>query len=150
MNWTKTTARQDNHVNFVIGSPYIRDFMVHIVPGNACCITTSINSLWPSDAKWWHRSGSTLARVMVTGLQWVNTLRSKWLTFCWPHFQMLFSKEYVWISITRFQLTNDLNLSALVQVMAWYWTGTSKTLKYSKFKAYIQCYWNKIINHPHI
>ena len=29
------------------------------------CVPGNLNSLWPSDAIWWHRSGSTLAQVMA-------------------------------------------------------------------------------------
>ena len=39
----------------------------------------SINSLRPSDAIWWHRSGSTLAQVMA----WCLTAPSHHLNQCW-------------------------------------------------------------------
>ena len=39
----------------------------------------SLNSLWPSDAIWHHRSGSTLAQVMVCCL----TAPSHYLNQCW-------------------------------------------------------------------
>ena len=38
-----------------------------------------INSLWPDDAIWWHRSGSTLAQVMACCL----TTPSHYLNQCW-------------------------------------------------------------------
>ena len=38
-----------------------------------------INSLWPSDAMWRHRSGLTLAQVMA----WCLTAPSHYLTQCW-------------------------------------------------------------------
>ena len=38
-----------------------------------------LNSLWPSDAIWWHRSGSTLAQVMACCL----TAPSHYLNQCW-------------------------------------------------------------------
>ena len=37
------------------------------------------NSLWPNDAIWWHRSGSTLAQVMACCL----TAPSLYLKQCW-------------------------------------------------------------------
>ena len=37
------------------------------------------NSLWPSDAIWWHRSGSSLAQVMA----WCLTAPSHYLNHCW-------------------------------------------------------------------
>ena len=44
-------------------------------------ITSSqwVNSLWPSDAIWWHGSGSTLAQVMACCL----TAPSHYLNQCW-------------------------------------------------------------------
>ena len=38
-----------------------------------------INSLWPSDAIWWHKSGSTLAQVVACCL----TAPSHYLNQCW-------------------------------------------------------------------
>ena len=40
---------------------------------------SSINSLWPSDAIWWHRTWSTLAQVMACCL----TAPSHYLNQCW-------------------------------------------------------------------
>ena len=40
----------------------------------------SINSLWPRDAVWRHRSGSTLAQVMA----WCLIAPSHYLNQCWP------------------------------------------------------------------
>ena len=42
-------------------------------------INATINSLWPSDAIWRHRSGSTLAQVMACYL----TAPSHYLNQCW-------------------------------------------------------------------
>ena len=42
-------------------------------------VTAIIKSLWPSDAIWQHRSGSTLARVMVCCLMAPN----QYLNQCW-------------------------------------------------------------------
>ena len=44
-----------------------------------CVITVIINSLWPSDATWRQRSGSTLAQVMACCL----TAPSHYLNQCW-------------------------------------------------------------------
>ena len=45
------------------------------------CITRPqwINSLWPSETIWWHKSGSTLAQVMA----WCLTAPSHYLNQCW-------------------------------------------------------------------
>ena len=45
------------------------------------CVSSSIgvNSLWPSDAIWRQRSGSTLAQVMA----WCLTAPSHYLNHCW-------------------------------------------------------------------
>ena len=45
---------------------------------NMCCCSR-VNSLWPSDAIWRHRSGSTLAQVMACCL----TAPSDYLNQCW-------------------------------------------------------------------
>ena len=43
-------------------------------------LSTQINSLWPSDAIWWHKSLSTLAQVMVCCLSAPNhNLNQCWL-----------------------------------------------------------------------
>ena len=39
----------------------------------------SLNSLWPSDGIWWHRSGPTLTQVMA----WCLTAPSHYLNRCW-------------------------------------------------------------------
>ena len=52
-------------------------------------ITCYINSLWPSDAIWWHRSGPTLAQVMACCL----TAPSHYLNQCW-----LIISEVLWHS----------------------------------------------------
>ena len=44
------------------------------------CYILSINTLWPSDAIWRHRSGSTLAQVMACYLMaWSHYLNQYWL-----------------------------------------------------------------------
>ena len=45
----------------------------------------STKSLWPSDAIWWHRYGSTLAHVMACCL----TAPSHYLNQCWPIVNMV-------------------------------------------------------------
>ena len=51
------------------------------VYGSPCNTTHSfiLNLLWPSDVKWWHRSGSTLAQVMACYLM----APSHYLNQCW-------------------------------------------------------------------
>ena len=44
-----------------------------------------VNSLWPSDAIWWHRSGSTLAQVMACYLG----VQSHYLNQCWIIIKMI-------------------------------------------------------------
>ena len=48
-----------------------------------------VNSVWPSDIIWWHRSGLTLAQVMASCL----TAPSHYLSQCW-----LLISEVVWHS----------------------------------------------------
>ena len=44
------------------------------------CISSNFNSLWPSDAIWWHRSGLTLAQLMACCLMALNHYLSQfWL-----------------------------------------------------------------------
>ena len=43
-------------------------------------VSVVVNSLWPSDAKWWHRSGSTLAQVMACCLMAISHHPNQ----CWP------------------------------------------------------------------
>ena len=55
----------------------------------------TFNSLWPSDAIWWYRSGSTLARVMAL-LNDTKPLSETVLTYQWGP-----------VTITRGNFTND-------------------------------------------
>ena len=48
------------------------------------CIVLVVNSLWPNDTIWWHKSGSTLAQVMACCLM----APSHYLNHCW----LIFSK----------------------------------------------------------
>ena len=59
------------------------------------CQTHKFNSLWPSNAIWWHGTGSTLAEVMACCL----TAPSHYLNWCW-----LLSSEVQWQSITWGQI----------------------------------------------
>ena len=68
----------------------------------------SINSLWPNDAIWRHRSGSTLVQVMACCL----TAPSHYLNQCWP-------SDAIWRHRSR---------STLVQVMACCLTAPSHYL----------------------
>ena len=58
---------------------------LHMLRQHSCCVMCAVlppslfNSLWPSDAKWWQRSGSTLAQVMDCCLK----APSHYLTQCW-------------------------------------------------------------------
>ena len=54
-----------------------------------------INSLWPIDAIWWHRSGSTFAQEMA----WAP---SHYLNQCW-----LIIREVQWLSYESNFTTND-------------------------------------------
>ena len=45
-----------------------------------------LNSLWPSDAIWWHRTGSTLAQVMACCL----AAPCHYLTQCWLLISVVF------------------------------------------------------------
>ena len=51
-----------------------------IIINRDCCFV--INSLWPSDTIWWHRSGSTLAQVMACCLMALSML-SHYLNQYW-------------------------------------------------------------------
>ena len=58
------------------------------------------NSLWPCNAKWWHRSGSTLAQVMACCLTAPSHYLSQWwfslLTSCEIHLTAI-SQQVPWI-----------------------------------------------------
>ena len=58
-----------------LSEPMVGSLLTHI------CVTRLqwVNSLWPSDAIWWQRSGSTLAQVMVCCLM----APSHYLNQCW-------------------------------------------------------------------
>ena len=56
----------------------------------SCYSYSIVNSLWPSDAMWWHRSGSTLAHVMACCL----SAPSHYLIQCW----LIISKVQVQIN----------------------------------------------------
>ena len=58
------------------------------------------NSLWASDAFWWHRSGSTLAQVMA----WCQVAPSHYLKQCW-----LIIKGDLWHLLeSNYQLANTI------------------------------------------
>ena len=68
---------------------------------------TVFNSLWPSDAIWWHRYGSTLGQVMACCL----TTQNQYLTQCWlninvssDHQLRAISREMPQPSITKVSL----------------------------------------------
>ena len=51
------------------------------------------NSLWPSDAIWWHRSGSTMAQVMACCL----TAPSHYLNQCWLIISEIIPMYRLWL-----------------------------------------------------
>ena len=55
--------------------------------------TNLINSLWPGDAIWWHRSGSTLAQVMACCL----TAPSHYLNQCWLIISRVLCQVMKWV-----------------------------------------------------
>ena len=64
----------------------VPNWMVHVLCANKCYISNEtkrfsfyVNSMWPSDAIWRQRSGSTLAQVMTCCL----TAPSHYLNQCW-------------------------------------------------------------------
>ena len=52
---------------------------IHFKIASILFLPQCINLLWPSDAMWWHRTGSTLARVMACCL----VAPSHYLNQCW-------------------------------------------------------------------
>ena len=72
-----------------------------------------VNSLWPSDAKWRHRFGSTLAQVMACCL----TAPSHYLNQCWLHMN-----EVLWYS-------HESNFTANAQATILYLEFENYTLK---------------------
>ena len=91
----------------------------------------TINSLWPNDPIWQHRSGSTLAQVKAFyGIYLtLNTLRPRQngRHFADDTFKCIFLNENVWIPITiwlEFVPRGPINnVPALVQIMAWRRSG---------------------------
>ena len=74
----------------------------------ACATTDNsnneVNSLWPSDAIWWHRTESTLAKVMA----WCLMAPSHYLRQCW-----LFIKwEGLWHSLEH-NFTGSIQVTIL-------------------------------------
>ena len=103
------------------------------------CLTASchqqplyLNSLWPSDAIWWHISGSTLAQVMACCL----TALSHYLNQCW----LIISKrisitcDIHWVNIKgwypNYQCQKNSYIIGLVQDSSYSITNTLK-LPYS-------------------
>ena len=64
-----------------------------------------VNSLWPSDTIWWHRSGLTLVQVMPCCL----TAPSHYLNQCW-----LVIKEVLWHSFQGDVCLNTHNLNSKI------------------------------------
>ena len=78
-----------------------------------------VNSLWPSDAIWWHRSGSTLAQVMACCL----TAPSHYLNQCW-----LIINEVQWHSYLSNFTTNASTIS--------HWNLFEKCMSKISFKSF--------------
>ena len=71
---------QDGTRNFEglwFGASYIRDLMVY--RKQQASVSSELNSLWPSDIVWQHRSGSTLTQVMACCLM----AQGHYLSQCW-------------------------------------------------------------------
>ena len=66
---------------------------------------TNVNSLWPSDAIWWQRSGSTLAQVMACCL----TAPSHYLNQCWLIISKVLWHSSEGIIMKRSEDTNQQN-----------------------------------------
>ena len=83
-----------------------------------------LNSLWPSDAIWQHRSGSTIAQVMACCL----TGSSHYPNQCW----LIISKD-LWGNLTRdTQTINYYNLLSKI---------SSKSPRAQKFISYVHYQW---------
>ena len=61
-----------------------------------CQVTPDmLNSLWPGDTLWQHRSGSTLSQVMASCL----TASSHYLDQCWPFVQAVHNLVTIYIHV---------------------------------------------------
>ena len=87
---------------------------VPVILCRLCLSEININSMWPCDITWWHRSGSTLAQVMACCLMATSHyLNQCWLIineFCGIHMRAFF-KEILKISkiLPHFPGANKLN-----------------------------------------
>ena len=91
-----------------------------------------VNSLWPSVAIWWHRSGSTLVQVMA----WCHQAPSHYLTRCWLFIIEVLRHSVENIFITSAQLlfcikhVKVILLKLLLYLLPW-----DSELKYTILKA---------------
>ena len=62
-----------------------------------CLFVFNFNSMWPSDAIWWHRSGSTLAQVMACCLMAPSHYLNQWWLIIsevqWHSYQGNFTRD---------------------------------------------------------
>ena len=84
------------------------------------CLTYS----WPSDAIWWHRTGSILARVMTCCLT-AHSGRDKIVAIWKTTFICIFLIKPFWIS-NKLSWGLIGNVSTLTQIMAWHQTGAKR------------------------
>ena len=124
-------SNQNNH------SIVLKTVLLSVVLTTHDFMLPSINSLWPSDAIWWHRSESTLPQLMACCLTAPsNYLNKCWLIIAkvlWHSFDNRFS-TYAQPSITeiRFEIgylkfysdlpgANELNHIQQDSYQSWWW-----------------------------
>ena len=95
------------HEHFIVHTHYLNQCWPRSMMPYGITRPQWVNSLRPSDAIWWHRSGSTLARVMACCL----TAPSHYLNQCWLiiskiqlHSLMAISQEIHQSSMTEIKM----------------------------------------------
>ena len=76
------------------------------------------NSLWPSDAIWWHRSRSTLAQVMAWWLTTTKPLPQPILTYHKWSF-VVFTWQQIYWRHSRYELRNFENYTLKIRATSW-------------------------------
>ena len=85
LNWTNADLLSIGHLipNFKSNLDQNTNFhsknAFEMLSPTCCPFCLGLNSLWPSDFIWWHRSRSTLAQVMA----WCLMAPSHYLNQCW-------------------------------------------------------------------
>ena len=76
------------------------------------CMSAKLNTLWPSDAIWWHRSGSTLVQVIACCLTVTSPYQNQWwLVHSGALWTFIFHKEWsryqslIWFGNYKFKIT---------------------------------------------